>query len=162
MGFGANGSVWQSGAISDRGVLAPRREVRRASFDVIHVHEPLGPLVGWNATLGARTPVVGTFHAYSTKPVPNYIGNALGARRMFNRLSARIAVSEAAAWTGRRWFGGDYTIIPNGVDVDAAPAARRRRAASCGSSSSAGPRSARACRSCSPPSAPWSSTFPAG
>ena len=48
---------------------------------------------------------------------------ALGARRMFNRLSARIAVSEAAAWTGRRWFGGDYTIIPNGVDVDAAPGA---------------------------------------
>ncbi len=44
---------------------------------------------------------------------------------MFNRLSARIAVSEAAAWTGRRWFGGEYTIIPNGVDVDAAPDAPR-------------------------------------
>ena len=42
---------------------------------------------------------------------------------MFNRLSARIAVSEAAAWTGRRWYGGDYTIIPNGVDVEAAPTA---------------------------------------
>jgi phosphatidylinositol alpha-mannosyltransferase len=40
---------------------------------------------------------------------------------MFNRLAARIAVSEAAAWTGRRWFGGRYEIIPNGVDVDAAP-----------------------------------------
>ena len=35
------------------------------------------------------------------------------------------------------------------------------RARSCGSSSSAGRRSARACRSCSPPSAPWSSTCPA-
>ena len=34
---------------------------------------------------------------------------------------ARIAVSEAAAWTGRRWFGGSYAVIPNGVDVDAAP-----------------------------------------
>ena len=75
------------------------------------------PLVGWNATLGARTPVVGTFHTYSTKPLPNQITNALGARRLFNRLSARIAVSEAAAWTGRRWYGGRYTIIPNGVDV---------------------------------------------
>ena len=79
------------------------------------------PLVGWNATLGARTPVVGTFHAYSTKAIPNHIATALGARRVFNRLSARIAVSEAAAWTGRRWFGGDYEIVPNGVDVDAAP-----------------------------------------
>lgn len=121
MGFGVNGSVGNLAPFPTSGVLAPRREVRRGDFDVIHVHEPLGPLVGWNATLGARTPVVGTFHAYSTKPMPNYIGNALGARRMFNRLSARIAVSEAAAWTGRRWYGGDYTIIPNGVDVDTAP-----------------------------------------
>ncbi len=123
MGFGANGSVSNLAPFPAGGVVAPRREVRRGEFDVIHVHEPLTPLVGWNATLGARTPVVGTFHAYSTKPVPNYIANAVGARRLFNRLSARIAVSEAAAWTGRRWFGGDYTIIPNGVDVDAAPGA---------------------------------------
>jgi phosphatidylinositol alpha-mannosyltransferase len=121
MGFGVNGSVGNLAPFPSGGVLAPRREVRRGEFDVIHVHEPLAPLVGWNATLGARTPVVGTFHAYSTKPMPNHIANALGARRMFNRLSARIAVSEAAAWTGRRWYGGDYTIIPNGVDVDAAP-----------------------------------------
>jgi phosphatidylinositol alpha-mannosyltransferase len=121
MGFGVNGSVGNLAPFPGSGVLAPRREVRREDFDVIHVHEPLAPLVGWNATLGARTPVVGTFHAYSTKPMPNYIANGLGARRMFNRLAARIAVSEAAAWTGRRWYGGDYTIIPNGVDVDTAP-----------------------------------------
>jgi phosphatidylinositol alpha-mannosyltransferase len=123
MGFGVNGSVGNLAPFPGSGVIAPRREVRREDFDVIHVHEPLAPLVGWNATLGARTPVVGTFHAYSTKPMPNYIANGLGARRMFNRLSARIAVSEAAAWTGRRWYGGDYTIIPNGVDVDTAPSA---------------------------------------
>lgn len=123
MGFGANGSVSNLAPFPAGGVLAPRRLVRGGEFDVIHVHEPLVPLVGWNATLGARDPVVGTFHAYSTKPLPNYVANALGARRVFNRLSARIAVSEAAAWTGRRWFGGEYTIIPNGVDVDAAPSA---------------------------------------
>jgi len=123
MGFGVNGSVGNLAPFPGSGILAPRREVRRGEFDVVHVHEPLAPLVGWNATLGARTPVVGTFHAYSTKPMPNYIANALGARRMFNRLAARIAVSEAAAWTGRRWYGGDYTIIPNGVDVETAPSA---------------------------------------
>ena len=120
-GFGANGSVSNLAPFPAGGVVAPRRAVRAGDFDVIHVHEPLVPLVGWNATLGAHDPVVGTFHAYATKPVPNYIANAVGARRLFNRLSARIAVSEAAAWTGRRWFGGEYTIIPNGVDVDAAP-----------------------------------------
>jgi len=120
-GFGANGSVSNLAPFPAGGVVAPRRLVRSGEFDVIHVHEPLVPLVGWNATLGARDPVVGTFHAYATKGLPNYIANAVGARRMFNRLAARIAVSEAAAWTGRRWFGGEYTIVPNGVDVDAAP-----------------------------------------
>jgi phosphatidylinositol alpha-mannosyltransferase len=121
MGFGANGSVSNLAPFPAGGVVAPRLQVRRGEFDVIHVHEPLVPLVGWNATLGAHDPVVGTFHAYSTRPLPNYIANAVGARRVFNRLAARIAVSEAAAWTGRRWYGGEYTIIPNGVDVDAAP-----------------------------------------
>jgi phosphatidyl-myo-inositol alpha-mannosyltransferase len=121
MGFGANGSVSNLAPFPAGGVVAPRRLVRSGEFDVIHVHEPLVPLVGWNATLGARDPIVGTFHAYSTKALPNYIANGLGARRVFNRLSARIAVSEAAAWTGRRWFGGEYTIIPNGVDTEAAP-----------------------------------------
>ena len=120
-GFGANGSVSNLAPFPAGGVVAPRRLVRSGEFDVIHVHEPVVPLVGWNATLGAHDPVVGTFHTYSTKPMPNYIATALGARRVFNRLSARIAVSEAAAWTGRRWFGGEYTIVPNGVDVDAAP-----------------------------------------
>jgi phosphatidylinositol alpha-mannosyltransferase len=121
VGFGANGSVSNLAPFPAGGVIAPRRLVRSGEFDVIHVHEPLVPLVGWNATLAARAPVVGTFHTYSTKPLPNYIANAVLARRMFNRLSARIAVSEAAAWTGRRWFGGEYTIIPNGVDVAGAP-----------------------------------------
>jgi phosphatidylinositol alpha-mannosyltransferase len=122
IGFGANGSVSNSSILPVSGYVMPRQAVRAGEFDVIHVHEPLAPLVGWNAVLAAKTPVVGTFHAYSTKPFPNYVASAFGARRMFNRLSARIAVSEAAAWTGQRWFGGEYTIIPNGVDVDAPPA----------------------------------------
>jgi phosphatidylinositol alpha-mannosyltransferase len=120
--FGANGAVSNLSASPAGGVAGIRHELRNGGYDVIHVHEPLVPLVGWNAALGARAPVVGTFHAYSTKPLPNHVASALGARRVFNRLSARVAVSEAAAWTGRRWFGGRYEIVPNGVDVGAAPA----------------------------------------
>jgi phosphatidylinositol alpha-mannosyltransferase len=37
---------------------------------------------------------------------------------VLNRLHVRIAVSEAAAWTAKRFFGGHYEIIPNGVHVD--------------------------------------------
>jgi phosphatidylinositol alpha-mannosyltransferase len=121
VGLGANGAISNVSVTPISGYAKPRHAVRAGEFDVIHVHEPLAPLVGWNAVLGARTPVVGTFHAYSTKAFPNHAASAFGARRMFNRLSARIAVSEAAAWTGKRWFGGEYTIIPNGVDVDAPP-----------------------------------------
>ncbi|HEX3608367.1 MAG TPA: lysylphosphatidylglycerol synthase domain-containing protein [Solirubrobacterales bacterium] len=120
-GFPSNGSISNLAPFPAGGVVAPRRELRRGDFDIVHVHEPVVPLVGWNAALGSEVPVVGTFHAYSTRAVPNRLAGALGARRVFNRLSARIAVSEAAAWTGRRWFGGNYEIIPNGVDLAAAP-----------------------------------------
>ena len=89
IGFTSNGSISNLAAFPAGGVLAPRRELRMGDFDVVHVHEPVVPLVGWNATLGARTPVIGTFHAYSTKAIPNHIATALGARRVFNRLSAR-------------------------------------------------------------------------
>jgi phosphatidyl-myo-inositol alpha-mannosyltransferase len=123
VGIGANGAISNLSLSPAGGIVRPRHELRRGAYDVVHVHEPIAPLIGWNATLGSPSPVVGTFHAYSTKAIPNHIASALGARRVFNRLSARIAVSEAAAWTGRRWFGGHYEIVPNGVDPEAAPAA---------------------------------------
>jgi phosphatidylinositol alpha-mannosyltransferase len=120
-GFPSNGAISNLAPFPAGGVVAPRRELSQGNFDVVHIHEPLVPLVGWNAALGTDVPAVGTFHAYSTRAAPNYLASALGARRVFNRLSARIAVSEAAAWTGRRWYGGHYEVIPNGVDVATAP-----------------------------------------
>src|SRR5256714_4066677 len=120
LGVGANGAV-SNLSVFPEGPLALRRELRAGNYDVVHVHEPLAPLVGWDAMSFRGAPVVGTFHAYSTKAFPNHVATLLGARRRFNQLSARIAVSEAAAWTGRRWFGGEYTIVPNGVDIEAAP-----------------------------------------
>jgi phosphatidyl-myo-inositol alpha-mannosyltransferase len=120
LGVGANGAV-SNLSVFPEGPVALRNELRAGNYDVIHVHEPLAPLVGWDATTFRGAPVVGTFHAYSTKAFPNRVATLLGARRRFNQLSARIAVSEAAAWTGRRWFGGEYEIVPNGVDLEAAP-----------------------------------------
>jgi phosphatidylinositol alpha-mannosyltransferase len=121
VGIGANGAVSNLCAFPD-GVTTMRRELREGGYDVVHVHEPIAPVLGWDAAVSTEAPVVGTFHAYSTKALPNHLATLVGARRVFNKLAARIAVSEAAAWTGRRWFGGEYTIVPNGVDVGAAPA----------------------------------------
>src|SRR3954470_14714861 len=120
VGYGANGAVSNLSSFPG-GPIALRRELRSGNYDVVHVHEPLAPLVGWDAMTFRGAPVVGTFHAYSTKAFPNHVATLLGARRRMNQLSARIAVSEAAAWTGRRWFGGEYTIVRNGGDVEAAP-----------------------------------------
>lgn len=123
MGFPANGAVSNLAETPDA-VWALWRELRGGGYDVVHIHEPIVPLVGWYglscATL-AGVPLVGTFHSFSENAVTNGIGIALGARRRMNRLQARIAVSEAAAWTARRFFGGRYTIIPNGVHVDGGP-----------------------------------------
>jgi phosphatidyl-myo-inositol alpha-mannosyltransferase len=120
VGIGANGAV-SNISVFPGGVVAMRRELRAFRPDVVHVHEPTAPVLSWDACSFPDAPVVGTFHAYSTKPVPNHIAVLLGARRKFNQLRSRIAVSEAAAWTGKRWFGGEYEVIPNGVDVDGPP-----------------------------------------
>ena len=116
IGFGANGAVSNLSAFPDS-IAKLRRELRLGNFDVVHVQEPPAPTLGWDAAGFSGAPVVGTFHAYAPKRLPQQIAIALGARRKFNQLSARIAVSEAAEWTGRRWYGGNYEIIPNGVDI---------------------------------------------
>ena len=67
------------------------------------------------------SPTVATFHTYSTSAlVGRFTANVAGARRLYSKLSARIAVSEAARWTAQRWYGGRYRIVPNGVDLSAA------------------------------------------
>jgi phosphatidylinositol alpha-mannosyltransferase len=117
-GFPANGAVSNLVPIPP-GVLAMRRELREGGYDVVHIHEPVVPLLGWDAlcSTASELPLVGTFHTYSENALTNGIANVLGARRRMNHLHVRIAVSEAAAWTARRFYGGRYRIVPNGVQL---------------------------------------------
>jgi len=117
-GFPANGAVSNLVPIPP-GVLAMRRELREGGYDVVHIHEPVVPLLGWDAlrSTAPELPLVGTFHTYSENALTNGIAGALGARRRMNHLHVRIAVSEAAAWTARRFYGGRYRIVPNGVQL---------------------------------------------
>jgi phosphatidyl-myo-inositol alpha-mannosyltransferase len=117
VGFKANGAV-SNLSITPYGVATAQTELRTGRYDVVHIHEPVAPLGGWITTQLTGLPLVGTFHSFSEGRVPNGLANLMGARRVLNRLHVRIAVSEAAAWTGRRFFGGHYRVIPNGVHVD--------------------------------------------
>ncbi len=121
VGVPANGAV-SNMALSPHTVFALRHELRTGGYDVVHIHEPVVPLIGWDALCSAgELPLVGTFHTYSENVLTNgFAAGPLGARRRMNRLHARIAVSEAAAWTARRFYGGRYRIVPNGVQLQPA------------------------------------------
>jgi phosphatidylinositol alpha-mannosyltransferase len=121
VGIPANGAV-SNLALSPGAVWRMRNELRGGGYDIVHLHEPVAPTVCWDALMSlGDQPLVGTFHTYSENVLTNGIAAiGLGGRRRMNRLHARIAVSEAAAWTARRFYGGRYRIVPNGVEVPAA------------------------------------------
>ena len=121
VGIPANGAV-SNLSLAPSGVATLGREVRGGGFDVVHVHQPNAPAPSWVAAESAGLPLVGTFHTYATNAaVERTVSTVLGARRVYQKLHARIAVSEAARWTAERWYGGHYEVIPNGVDLSAAP-----------------------------------------
>src|SRR5829696_3915438 len=127
IGWPSNGAI-SNLALTPSALSAARRELRAFAPDVVHLHEPVAPVIGWDVLTSARAPRVGTFHCHSEARAPHAAAAALGARRKLNRLAVRIAVSEAAAWTGRRFYGGRYRIVPNGVALPdgGVPAPRRR------------------------------------
>jgi phosphatidylinositol alpha-mannosyltransferase len=119
VGVPSNGSV-SNLSVSPTAVATLGRELRHGGYDLVHVHEPNVPIVSWYAVEAARSPVIGTFHCYSTSGFANHTAALIGARRLYNKLSVRVAVSEAARWTAQRYYGGRYRIVPNGVDLAAA------------------------------------------
>ncbi|HEY2631373.1 MAG TPA: lysylphosphatidylglycerol synthase domain-containing protein [Solirubrobacteraceae bacterium] len=119
IGIPANGAVSNLTG-TPHSVYAIRHALRTGRYDVAHIHEPIVPLVGFDALMSSGDlPLVGTFHTYSENAFSNSIGAVvMGGRRRMNRLHARIAVSEAAAWTAKRFYGGHYRVVPNGVRLD--------------------------------------------
>ena len=123
IGIKANGAV-SNVSLTPRGVAAMRRELRTGDYDVVHIHEPIAPAIGWAATDWTPLARVATFHTYNEHRFSHGLATAVGARRMLNRLHVRIAVSQPAAWTASRFFGGRYRVIPNGVHFDPERAAQ--------------------------------------
>ncbi|SDL67790.1 glycosyltransferase family 4 protein [Nonomuraea jiangxiensis] len=93
-----------------------RRWVRTGGFDVLHIHEPLIPSLGVLACWAAKGPIVATFHASFTRSRAIAVAEPL-LRSALEKLSGRIAVSDAARKSLVEQFGGDAVLIPNGVTV---------------------------------------------
>lgn len=85
--------------------------------DVIHLHEPLMPTLPLTMLWQSEARTVGTFHAFAESNLGYFYARPL-LQRFFERLDARIAVSQPAADFVGRYFGGDYEIIPNGIEIN--------------------------------------------
>jgi phosphatidylinositol alpha-mannosyltransferase len=90
--------------------------LRREQFDVIHLHEPLIPVLPYLVLLNSRSANVATFHAFRSSS-PWYTAFKPYMTYMMSRLDARIAVSEPARDFVSQYFQGPYDIIPNGIDI---------------------------------------------
>jgi phosphatidylinositol alpha-mannosyltransferase len=108
----ANGTL-PNIVLSPSSVLRIKRALERERFDVLHLHEPMTPAICTAVLALARTPMVATFHASGNLGWMRIASRTWGF--LADRLDHRIAVSEPARESQRRWLPGDYEIIPNGV-----------------------------------------------
>ncbi|NND01372.1 MAG: glycosyltransferase family 4 protein [Acidimicrobiia bacterium] len=119
LGKSMNWSVNDSTApIKLNPVLVGRMRAAVADADVVHVHEPLMPLVGLAARWTGR-PLVGTFHADPSSLIRNiyrYFAPLKWHLRSFRSLAA---VSETAASAVKEF--GDVHLIPNGIVTSGLP-----------------------------------------
>jgi phosphatidylinositol alpha-mannosyltransferase len=102
-------SLRLSGRVKE--VLAEER------FDVVHVHEPLMPILPIQFLRFSDAVNVGTFHAAKEGGNRFYSYTRALLRRFYRKLDGKIAVSPAAELLVSRYFPGYFNIIPNGIDV---------------------------------------------
>jgi phosphatidyl-myo-inositol alpha-mannosyltransferase len=108
----ANGSL-PNVVLSPSSIFRIRRALQSERFDVLHLHEPMTPVICIATLALSRAPLVATFHAHGAlgwmrigKPLWGFLAD---------RLDARIAVSEHALRSAQAWLPGDYEVVPNGV-----------------------------------------------
>jgi phosphatidylinositol alpha-mannosyltransferase len=106
-GFGADPRSWRRA----------RELLRKRRFDVIHMHEPLMPLVSWFVLWQSPAPVVATFHTHRERGHRWYPRFRRFFEPFMRRVRVRLAVSDAARRTVLPHFPGEYEIVPNGIDV---------------------------------------------
>ena len=91
-----------------------RQWISQGEFDLLHLHEPAIPSISLLACFAAEGPLVGTFHASAKRQKAIFaIGPIL--EPVIEKLTARIAVSEAARSTLTEHLETDAIVVPNGI-----------------------------------------------
>src|SRR5258708_5742950 len=120
-GFGGVVNIPANGSANHMALLVPPwtvgRFLRARAFDVIHLHEPMVPMLSYYALwLSHQAAHVATFHMFAeAESVSSRAARGLLARLLFPTLDAGIAVSPAAADFVAPLWRRPLSIIPNGV-----------------------------------------------
>jgi phosphatidylinositol alpha-mannosyltransferase len=93
------------------------RALTEEEFDVLHLHEPFIPGPTQTATLLHTAPIIATFHSAGESAAYKYLRRPVLAAS--HRLAHRVAVSKDAEELVKRYIGGEYEILFNGVELDA-------------------------------------------
>ena len=92
-----------------------RALLKKEQFDIVHLHEPMAPILPLCVLEFSKSVNVGTFHAsYNRQHLYRFTSPI--TKRWQARLHGNIAVSPAARRYVNNTFPGDYEIIPNGID----------------------------------------------
>ena len=94
-----------------------RQWISNGSFDVLHLHEPAIPSISLLACWAAEGPMVGTFHAAAKRQKVTFAVAPI-LEPVIEKLTARIAVSEAARETLTEHLETDAIVVPNGIYAD--------------------------------------------
>jgi len=97
--------------------LRTMRALGDEQFDVLHLHEPFLPGPTHTAMLLHPAPVVATFHAAGVSASYKYLRSII--KPAAENIAHAVAVSKDAAELVRRYIGGSYEILYNGVELDA-------------------------------------------
>ena len=88
--------------------------ISAGDFDLLHLHEPAIPSISLLACWAAEGPMVGTFHAAANRQKVAFAVTPI-LEPVIEKLSARIAVSEAARETLQVHLDTDAIVVPNGI-----------------------------------------------
>jgi phosphatidylinositol alpha-mannosyltransferase len=94
-----------------------RNWINDGDFDLLHLHEPAIPSLALLACWAGEGAMVGTFHA-AAKYQKAIVAIGPILEPVIEKLSARIAVSEAARLTLTAHLETDAIVIPNGIYAD--------------------------------------------